>query len=174
MINASRGFTLIQILIIMGILGVLATVAVVLIDPIAQIQKANDNKRKSDLLQIQKALLRYYKDFGKFPPSPGNCLQDVNNCKIVRLDGKTVEWGESFAPYINILPQDPSKNKAYVYYVKTDRQTYYLYASLDGGQDLQACHLDGSACNSIITNGIDPNACRGICNYAVSSENVTP
>lgn len=169
----TKGFTLIEIIIITGVIGVLVIAAVVLFDPITKSEKANDSRRKSDLAQIQKVLQQYYKDFGKFPPNPGNCLQDAIKCKIVRLDGRTVEWGESFNPYIKILPKDPSKNKTYIYYVKTDRQSYYMYANLDRGQDSKACN-SGLACSSLDLNGLSPTACGGICNYGVSSGNVTP
>ncbi|MEK7534557.1 MAG: type II secretion system protein GspG [Patescibacteria group bacterium] len=167
-----KGFTLIKILII-GIIGISTIIAVILIDPITQIQKANDSKRKSDLAQIQRAIKQYYEDFGKFPPNPGDCLQDVNNCKIVRLDGRTVEWGESFAPYIKILPKDPSKNKTYIYYVKIDGQSYYMYGNLDREEDPQACN-SGKACSSLSFIGLSNTACGGVCNYGVSSGNVTP
>ena len=157
---------------VIGVIGVLVIAIVLLVDPITQIQKVNDNKRKSDLAQIQRSLEQYYKDFGRFPPNPGDCLEDVNNCKIVRLDGRTVEWGESFAPYIKILPQDPSKNKTYIYYVKIDGQSYYMYANLDRG-DSQACN-SGKACSSLSFIGLSNTACGGICNYGVSSLNVSP
>jgi len=169
-----RGFTLVQILIISALIGVLAIAIVVIFDPIDQIERANDNKRKSDLALIQKALQQYYNDFGKFPPNPGNCLEDFSQCKVVRLDGKTVEWGESFAPFMKILPKDPSKNKTYIYYVKTDRQSYYMYANLDRRKDEKACNK-GETCLSIGYNGFkNDKACGEICNYGVSSRNVSP
>lgn len=169
-----RGFTLIQTLIVIALIGVLAIAIVVIFDPIDQIKKANDNKRKSDLALIQKALQEYYNDFGKFPLNPGNCLEDFSQCKIVRLDGKTVEWGESFAPFMKLLPKDPSKNKTYIYYVKENRQSYYMYANLDRGQDGQACN-SGGPCLSLSYNGFkNDKPCGEICNYGVSSSNVTP
>jgi type II secretory pathway pseudopilin PulG len=152
------------------------TIAIfVLFDPVGLVQKAQDSKRKSDLKDIQKALLQYYKDFGKFPSNPGNCLRNVNNCKIVRLDGTTVDWdrGEGFSPYLKTLPRDPSKNKTYIYYVKPDRQAYYLYASLDRGQDKETCN-SGLACSSLAVNGLSPTACGRVCNYGLSSANVSP
>lgn len=168
----NKGFTLIQTLIIIGFIGVLTIAAFILFDPLSLIQKIHDSRRKSDLALIQKALQQYYKDFGRFPPNPGNCLMDSSQCKMVRLDGTTADFGEEFNPYLKILPKDPSKNKTYVYY--TSGQTYYLYASLERGGKDGACHADGSACDSIKTYGIDPTACGGICNYGASSGNVTP
>lgn len=172
-LNADKGFSLIRSIIVIGVIGIVSLAIVVLFDPVALIQKAMDSKRKSDLAKIQGALQQYYKDFGKYPPNPGDCLTDSSQCKMVRLDGTTANFGEDFNPYVKILPKDPSKNKTYVYYASG--QTYYLYASLDrGGRDRKACDKDGGACDSIKTNGIDYNACGEICNYGVSSGNVSP
>lgn len=175
MYRMASGFTLIENLIIIGVIGVLTIAIFVLFDPVGLVQKAQDSKRKSDLKDIQKALLQYYKDFGKFPANPGNCLRNVNNCKIVRLDGITVEWDrrEGFSPYLKTLPRDPSKSKTYIYYVKPDRQAYYLYASLDRGKDKETCNSD-LACPSLAVNGLSPTACGGVCNYGLSSANVSP
>lgn len=166
------GFTFIETLTIVGVIGILATAAVVIIDPISQMQKADDLKRKTDLILVQKGLERYYKDFGKYPPNPGNCPQDNTKCKMVRLDGSTADWGQQFKPYISLLPKDPdAPRKTYIYH--TNGQAYYLYANLDIGQDPQACSGE-SACASLSTNGISSTACGRTCNYAVTSPNVSP
>jgi len=64
-----KGFTLIELLVVLGILGILATVLLVAINPSAQLQKANDAHRKSDLETLQRALELYYQDKGSYPPS---------------------------------------------------------------------------------------------------------
>lgn len=170
----SCGFTLIQTIVIVASIAVVIGAAFYLADPITRIQKAKDNERKSDLAQIQEALGKYYKDFGKYPANPGDCQKKVSFCKIVGLDpnNPVVEWGQPFKPYLTVLPEDPA-GKTYVYFSSSDRQVYYLYASLDRKDDPKACNI-GKACISLITKGLDPSACEGICNYGVSSPNVRP
>jgi len=172
--EGSLGFSFIQTIVIVVTIAVIIGVAFYLIDPITRIQKAKDNKRKSDLVLIQAVLKKYYRDFGKYPKNPGDCKKDVNFCKIVGLnpDNPVVEWGQPFKPYINILPKDEA-SKTYIYLSDSDRQVYYLYASLDREKDPQACN-GGKACISLTVKGLNPNACGGICNYGVSSPNVRP
>ena len=146
----------------------MATGLIVALNPLAQIQKAQDTRRKSDLSQIQKALETYYQDNGRYPVA--------KNLKLIRLDGSTADWGSSWQPYMSILPKDPgSPSKNYVYFSSSiDGQTYYIYASLDrGGNDPQACFSTGAACSSAVSSGIG-TACGGNCNYGVSSPNVSP
>lgn len=160
-----RGFTLIELIIVIGILSVLAAVLFSVINPFAQFQKANDGRRKSDLSQIQKALEQYYQDSGKYPSSS-------DNYRIIGLDFNLVDWGQSWQPYMNVLPKDPSSLKTYVYYSPNEAngQSYYLYASLDrGGNDPQTCYPNGAKCLNAPTSG-----CGGTCNYGVTSPNVSP
>lgn len=141
---------------------------IVAVNPLAQLQKAQDAKRKSDLSQVQKALEVYYQDNARYP-------QSSEDNKIRGLDGSTVQWGSSWQSYMTVLPKDPSSSKNYVYFNSgTDGQTYYIYANLDrGGNDPQACISTGAACSSAVTNNV-ATACGGNCNYGVSSPNVSP
>src|SRR5258708_13026190 len=66
----SSGFTLVELLTVVGIVGILLVAAILILNPVAQFQKANDAKRKSDLTQIQKALETYFNDYEKYPPNP--------------------------------------------------------------------------------------------------------
>jgi len=172
--GGSLGFSLLRTMVIIVTIAVIMGAAFYLIDPITRSQKAKDNKRKSDLAQIQEILRKYYRNFGKYPQNPGDCRKDVSFCKIVGFDpnNPVVEWGGSFKPYLDILPKDPG-GKTYIYLSDSDRQVYYLYASLDREEDFQACN-GGRACVSLTARGLDANACGGICNYGVSSPNVRP
>jgi prepilin-type N-terminal cleavage/methylation domain-containing protein len=163
--NKNRGFTLIELIIVIGILGILAVAALAVLNPLAQFQKANDTRRKSDLAQIQRALETYYQDHNAYPVVTGTPYQIP-----------TVAWGSSWAPYINTLPKDPNfPSRSYVYY-SFSGQSYYLYASLERGSNDPAACNKGLACRSISDNG-SPTCGNGagvVCNYGVSSPDVMP
>jgi len=178
-----NGFTLIELLVVIGILAVISAGVMAALNPIEQIQKTNDAKRKSDLAQVQRALEAFYQDNGRYPfstdPSEPSLCGNSNPCpnyRIVSLDADNPvkDWGQSWQPYMVILPKDSNPNNSYVYYSPpdTDGQTYYLYASLDReGQDPQVCYPGGG--NLKCSNA--PNgACGGVCNYGVSSQNTSP
>ena len=157
-----KGFTLIELIVAIGILGILAIAAIIALDPFAQLQKTDDARRKSDLAQVQRALESYYQDNNKYPVVTTVPYQPG------------IAWGNSWQPYMNILPKDPSSSKSYVYY--SNGQSYYIYASLDrGSKDPKACN-GGNACDSISVNQIPTTACGGgkVCNYGVSSPDVSP
>ena len=164
----SNGFTLVELLVVIGIIGILVAAALLVLNPIAQFQKANDAKRKGDLAQIQRALEIYYHDLGKYP-------QSSSDYKII-YNANTASWGSNlFMPYMNSLPQDPTPGRTYVYFStpSNNPQSYYLYASLERDNDPQLCNK-GSACSSLANNGIPSLSCGKTCNFGVSSSNVNP
>jgi len=168
----NNGFTLIELIVVIGILSILAVGSMVALNPLEQFKKANDSRRKADLSQIQKAVETYYQDNGSYPSSSlgGSALYRItSNAGLT-----TVEWGTSWSPYMNLLPKDPSASKNYVYY--SAGQSYYLYASLDRGSlDPQSCQgMINGECQSIGANIGSAKSCGGPCNFGVSSPNVSP
>lgn len=175
-INFSRrqnGFTLVELLVVIGVIGILVVAVLAILNPFAQIQKANDAKRKGDISQIQKALETHYHDLGKYPAS-------TVDYKIM-YNGKTAGWGSTlFAPYIITLPQDPIKSRSYVYFASSDQQSYFLYAFLERPTDPQICKSEvsgrSSPCKSFNDNGIISSSCGAgvVCNFGASSSNQSP
>jgi general secretion pathway protein G len=167
--KCNRGFTLIELLLGIAILAILGTTVFFMLNPFEQIRKTNDTKRKSDLAQMQRALELYYQDFGRYPQSSGDYKIYINSA--------TITWGNSWQPYIAALPKDPSPTASYVYYSppSSNGQSYYIYASLQrGSKDTQSCNA-GNACASMSQSGFPvSNSCGGVCNYGVSSPNVSP
>ena len=170
--NSKKGFTLVELIVVIGILSILSVGAIVAINPLAQFQKANDSRRKADFSQIQKALETYYQDNGSYP------LSSVTSPLYeITVPGETtpttIDWGKQWQPYMNLVPKDPITSKHYVYY--STGQSYYLYASLDRGSlDPQSCqNLNG---NEECQNVPAANLCGiGIkCNYGATSPNVSP
>lgn len=175
---AESGFTLIELIVVIGIIAILSSMLIAIINPVSQFEKARDAQRKSDLTQIQKELEQYYQDTGHYPSS-------TNTFQIIGINGGTISFGTSNTsnwPYANQLPQDPNVNsRTYVYY--STGQSYWLYASLErGGNDPQACN-SGSACTTMLAGGSgfptahDCSPTKAIditCNYGVSSPNTTP
>lgn len=160
----NKGFTFIELLIVISIISILAAGILLVFDPVTQRKKENDAQRKSDLSQIQKAIEQYYQYIGAYP-------QSTETYKIKGLGSKNaVDWGHSWLPYMGTLPSDPNSSQKYVYV--SSGQTYYLYASLErGASDVQTCNR-GSVCAKVPANA----SCgkNSICNYGVSSPNVSP
>jgi general secretion pathway protein G len=166
-----KGFTLVELLIVIGMLAILITAAVITINPLGQFSKSRDGQRKADLSELQRALELYYQDFGRYPDNSADFKISVNATPKV--------WGGSWSPYMAKLPIDPQSTKSYIYFSPSSSagQTYYIYANLErAAQDKQSCN-SGNVCTSISSGGAgvpSSNACGAVCNYGVSSPNVTP
>ena len=133
-----------------ALIGIMAMGAIVVINPLTQIQKANDAKREGSLSQIQKALEVYYNDYGYFPTAASNKISGIN-------------WGSSWAPYMSTLPADPTASRNYIYC--STGQSYYLYASLERGGPLTT---NNCGVSTLCGSGVPT------CNYGISSPNVSP
>lgn len=63
-----RGFTLLEILLVIATIGILAAIVLVAINPTKQIESTNASKRKADMNNIQKAIRQYSIDnSGQYP-----------------------------------------------------------------------------------------------------------
>ena len=171
---------MVELLIAIAVLGIMAAGLLYLIDPLGQIQKANDARRKSDLEQLQRTLEVYYNDNGIYPPnsSSGNYGTSPfctgNNYRILPTTSTCYEWGTVWTAYNTTLPKDPKSSRNYVYY--STGQSYWLYASLErGSKDSQVCNPDNNTeTDDACTNAPADATCGSVCNFGVSSPNTSP
>lgn len=148
--------------------GILSVALIASLDPAAQMQKARDSARKSDLGQIQKALEVYYNDYGRYPSSFENKIMSEGNETPAR-------WGTSdWQSYMGTLPKDPSSPQRSYAYSSATGESYYLYASLERGEkDAQTCRDENETyveCPNAPADGCGEGI---MCNYGVSSSNVS-
>jgi len=133
-----NAFTLMEILIIVTLITVIAATVIVLLDPLKQIQRSYDARRKADLDTLKKVIEDYYNDTGCYPKPRELCyippsIQNVCNknitvskiisqlCFICGLESSSPK----LLPYIQQLPCDPLHPKdKYVYEVQADESKY--------------------------------------------------
>lgn len=68
-----KGFTLVELAVVIGVIGLISTVTLALLNPANQLRKARDTKRKADFAQIQSALELYRADQNVYPVSIPGC-----------------------------------------------------------------------------------------------------
>lgn len=165
----SRGASFIQIFFFIATLTIILVFLFKTLNPISNVQKSLDQRRKNDLAQIQNSLDEFYQNHAYFPASS-------TNFKIIDLNGNELSFGKhEFSPYMGILPQDPlSFFKRYAYIAGVNLQSYHLYASLSITSDSDLCN-NGNWCQSIDSSiqKLWPCGKNAICNYSISSPNVT-
>lgn len=96
-----RGFTLIEILIVISIIGVLTGITTV--SYTKSQEKTRDTQRKNDLQTIKSALNLYYQQNGKYPPLNMAAPTDYYSYNAQ-------PWIPDITPnFINNLPKDPTQ-----------------------------------------------------------------
>jgi len=72
-----QGFTLLEILLTVGVIGVLASIAILAINPAKQLWEARNTQRKSHAGTLHKALYQYAIANGAFPTGITTTAQDI-------------------------------------------------------------------------------------------------
>lgn len=142
-----RGFTLIEILIVITLLGILIFFSLIFFP--AQFAKARDAERKANLNKVGKYIEDYYTDTDCYPLS-------------IPLCGGPLKLGEKI--YISDLPCDPETGDSYVYVSEISfcPSWFQLYGNLEYTKDTI---IDKVGCR----NGCGPE-CQF--NYGIASSNV--
>lgn len=165
----NKGFTLVELLVVISIIGILASIGLVLFRS-AQF-RSRDAQRKSDLKEISSAFELFYSDYGKYPAMSSGQIQACPYNPTTGV-GTACSWGtdeftDGKTTYFKILPKDPTNGQDYYYNNVTVDSVpdsgFQIYAFLENSQD-----------PSIISTDIICGSNSLKCNFAVTSSNTTP
>jgi prepilin-type N-terminal cleavage/methylation domain-containing protein len=113
--RVARGFTLIEILVVIGMLAILSTVVLVAINPLRQFAQARNSQRQSNVAAILNAISERIADNGGSFVAPGGndlaCGTDLPDTATDLSDtaSSALDIRSCIAPtYLTELPFDPS------------------------------------------------------------------
>lgn len=161
--NIKKGFTLVELLVVMSIIGILVAIVAGNFRN-AQI-RGRDAQRKSDLKQLTSSLELFYADYGKYPSETSGLLAACPYNPALST-GTSCSWGgdemtDGKTVYFKEMPADPSTDASYRYRIVpgSSNQKYQLFARLENS-------LDKDIITTVYTCGS-----AGTCNLALTSAN---
>lgn len=139
MFKNKKGFTLIEILVVVSIIGLLSSIFLVGLGGFRS--RGRDARRLADLRQVQNALELYYSKNSAYPAL--SCISSSSRTCWNGLESNLTGAGIGVSKIAN----DPSPSQSYMY--ASDGQSYTLGAKLQGQDPALNDDIDGTS------NGID-------------------
>lgn len=145
----SKGFTMVELIVVIAIIAILAGIIFVAVDPARRLHEARNARRRSDVASILDALVKYQADnqgahyatvaalvAGNFH-AIGTANAGCNaTCTAKATQAACVDLTGIPASYLATIPADPSTGTA----LNTD---YYLMKSGAGSLSVGACDAEG-------------------------------
>lgn len=133
MIKSSRGFTLIEMLIVIAVISILA--GIVLVGITGFQESARDTKRIGDMRSIQNSLELFFTRCGHYPVDGNGCVGGASGSGVVtwsNLGNSLVAAGvvSSNARVLNDPQASATRNYEYAY--GNDGYSYVVKATLEG------------------------------------------
>lgn len=141
-ISLKKGFTLVELLVVISIIGILSSMSIVSVN-VARV-RARDARRVADMAQVQLALYLYYDDNLSFPVAANSNQRAANwlNVLTPHLSGGA-SAPDPDRVYMRVVPVDLLNNPPYVYGYYSDGDSFELSYTLETAGPL-AKTLSGS------------------------------
>lgn len=136
----SKGFTLLELVMVIAIIGILVGGAIFIIRPDNQLRKARDSQRKTEMQKIASALENFKADIGRYPAFGTFAVPNYGWAGF-----GSVVTNSTTATYISPNPTGPKTDgnvcKGYVYAVQNLGRRYTLFIQLENSTDPKALEI---------------------------------
>lgn len=130
--HRQRGFTIVEIAIVVAIIGILAAITLV---TFVQVQRqSRDDERNADIVTLKRALEHYYTDNGEYPATTGSFTD-------WQVDSSTALVPFLVPKYLQSIPLDP-QGAGYTYanaYDTSTNRASWAYSILVKYETQPAC-----------------------------------
>ena len=122
-----KGFTLVELLVVIAIIGILSTLSVVSLNSARA--KSRDARRLSDIKQIRTALDLYYDSSSTYPLSCSPL--GTSTCACLTSVGWTSTANCTGTIFMQKVPSDPLSSASYTYNQTSSGQSYEIIYKLE-------------------------------------------
>lgn len=135
-----KGFTLVEMLLVVIIIAVLTTIVLVALNPVRQLALTNNTKRSADVNAILNAVTEFMiENNGDLPVSEESNLNVIQ--KNMGVTSADVDICDELVPvFIAALPFDESEDDAYFTSCNDYNLEYTISANSDGRVTVEAPH----------------------------------
>jgi len=141
-----KGFTLMELLIVIGVLGILAAGLMAAIDPFEQLKKARDANIRNQSLELMNGFTRYYATHGEFPwnlDTPVACNGVDTSADPGSIAGGVIEV-QSMTSCVASLEDDGELKEDFLSNIADD-----LYVASESDTNIRVCFApEGKALRS--------------------------
>lgn len=128
-----RGFTFVELMVVIAIVILIFTLVSVLVNPVDQIKKARDNQRLSDITTLDRVINEYLLNNVRYPDQ-----ESILRCSNILpsgssdLDNSNPGWiYENLSSYTEKLPTDPLNTDTFHYCYIHNATGYEISAKLE-------------------------------------------
>lgn len=175
----ARGFTLVELLVVIAIIAILAAVVVLIINPLELTRRSRDATRLTDLSNLRQAIDIAVQEATNSAASvlcsggTAPCTEDssplgANSRKTDGTGWVKVNLSSQKSVSVPTLPVDPVNDAGYHYSYKSDGKSYELNARLESEQQKGKMDTDGGNCDSTNDTGAPAGVNKG--KYEVGSD----
>jgi prepilin-type N-terminal cleavage/methylation domain-containing protein len=104
--NQKKGFTLLEVLLVIALIGILLTIILVVLNPQTRFESARNDIRQSDIQKLEGALTQYRLQEGAYPPGLDGTLREICDPDASSCSG-FINLSVLVPTYIQSIPQDP-------------------------------------------------------------------
>jgi prepilin-type N-terminal cleavage/methylation domain-containing protein len=142
----NKGFTLLEILLVIAAIGILAAIVLVAINPNRQLAQARNAQRRSDINTIYKALEQYLIDTGSYPSSVNSNFKEICNTgnktttdtlNPTTLCDNKADLRVLVPTYLAAMPSDPSGGEYGVYISMENNKISLVAVDSEAGQSIR-------------------------------------
>lgn len=144
-----KGFTLLEMLIVLTIIAILATVVFVSLDPMTQFAEGRNARRWSDVNNISTAMYRYVISKKAFPIGLDDKIRQLgtanSGCNItcVGAENSCLDLSSQLKPFLDSLPIDPKNGSS-------EKTFYSVSKNSDNVISVKSCNAENNTIIQVV------------------------